>query len=56
MTAVLNDLETAPVSEQLRALLRVAAEVQAFARPVAEKAVAAARAEGAGTTRSTTRC
>lgn len=48
VAAVLNDLETAPVSEQTRALLRVAAEVQAFARPVSEKAVAAARAAGAG--------
>ncbi len=48
--AVLHDPETAPISNQLRALLKIAAEVQAFARPVSEKAVAAARAEGAADT------
>ncbi|MFF2044571.1 carboxymuconolactone decarboxylase family protein [Kitasatospora sp. NPDC058170] len=48
VTAVKTDLETAPVSPQLRALLRIAAEVQAQVGPVSEAAVKAARAEGAG--------
>ncbi|MFI5621392.1 carboxymuconolactone decarboxylase family protein [Streptomyces sp. NPDC051567] len=45
--AVRDDLASAPVTPLLRALLRVAAEVQAQARPVSEETVAAARAEGA---------
>ncbi|NBE49981.1 carboxymuconolactone decarboxylase family protein [Streptomyces boluensis] len=48
--AVLADPGTAPVSELLRALLRVAAEVQHAARPVSDEAVAAARAAGADDT------
>lgn len=44
--AVLADPGTAPVSGRLRALLGVAAEVQSAARPVSDKAIAAARAEG----------
>ncbi|MFM9372895.1 carboxymuconolactone decarboxylase family protein [Streptomyces sp. Da 82-17] len=48
--AVLADPDTAPVSELLRALLRVAAEVQQAARPVSDEAVAAARAAGADDT------
>ncbi|MEE1736266.1 carboxymuconolactone decarboxylase family protein [Streptomyces sp. BE147] len=48
--AVLTDAATAPVGPKLRALLRVAAEVQAAARPVSDEAVAAARAEGADDT------
>ncbi|MFI1016659.1 carboxymuconolactone decarboxylase family protein [Streptomyces sp. NPDC020965] len=46
--AVLADPATAPISEMLRALLRIAAEVREQARPVSDEAVAAARAEGAG--------
>jgi uncharacterized peroxidase-related enzyme len=45
--AVLGDPATAPVSDRLRALLKIAAEVQAFASPVAASTVAAARAQGA---------
>ncbi|MCB5165687.1 carboxymuconolactone decarboxylase family protein [Streptomyces bambusae] len=48
--AVLADPATAPVSPKLRALLRVAAEVQGAARPVAAETIAAARAEGADDT------
>lgn len=44
---VLEDLETAPVSEKLRALLRLAAKVQADGRLVGTEDVDAARAEGA---------
>ncbi|MFH8385242.1 carboxymuconolactone decarboxylase family protein [Kitasatospora sp. NPDC018058] len=47
VAAVLRDPETAPIPGRLRALLRIAAEVHAAARPVSGKAVAAARAEGA---------
>lgn len=47
VAAVLACLDTAPVSALLRALLRVAAEVQAKAAPVSAEAIAAARAEGA---------
>ncbi|MFF2007440.1 alkylhydroperoxidase, partial [Kitasatospora sp. NPDC058201] len=39
--------QDAPVSPRLRALLAIAAEVQAAARPVTDEAVAAARAAGA---------
>lgn len=45
---VLADPQSAPISPLLRALLRIAAEVQALAQPVSDEAVAAARAEGAG--------
>jgi len=48
--AVLADPDTAPISEHLRALLRVAAEVQQAAQPVSDAAVAAARAAGADDT------
>lgn len=48
VAAVLADPQSAPVSPLLRALLRIAAEVQAQAQPVSDEAVAAARAEGAG--------
>lgn len=50
VAAVLADPDTAPVSGKLRALLRIAAEVREAARPVSEKAIAAARAEGADDT------
>ncbi|MFD9196636.1 alkylhydroperoxidase, partial [Streptomyces phaeochromogenes] len=50
VAAVLADPDTAPVSAKLRALLRIAAEVREAARPVSEKAIAAARAEGADDT------
>ena len=45
--AVVTDPETAPVSEKLRALLRLAALVQQSGLAVTEEAVQAARAEGA---------
>ncbi|WP_445282500.1 carboxymuconolactone decarboxylase family protein [Streptomyces sp. DSM 118148] len=45
--AVRHDLDTAPVTPLLRALLRIAAEVQQQAAPVSDEAVAAARAVGA---------
>ncbi|MEU2282401.1 carboxymuconolactone decarboxylase family protein [Streptomyces sp. NPDC013178] len=45
--AVLADPASAPVSALLKSLLRVAAEVQAQARPVSDEAIAAARTEGA---------
>ncbi|MFJ9829503.1 carboxymuconolactone decarboxylase family protein [Streptomyces sp. NPDC101160] len=45
--AVQNDPDTAPVTPLIRALLWVAAEVQAEAAPVSDETVAAARAEGA---------
>lgn len=45
--AVIEDLESAPVSEQLRTLLRIAGKVQQNGRLVTEDDVAAARAEGA---------
>nr|WSW68619.1 peroxidase-related enzyme [Streptomyces sp. NBC_00995] len=48
--AVLADPATAPVSDKLRALLRIAAEVQNAARPVSDEAIAAARAQGADDT------
>lgn len=41
------DVATAPVSPLLKALLEVAAEVQAKAAPVSDEAIAAARAAGA---------
>ena len=44
---VLADLESAPVSEKLRALLRIAATVRGDARQVSPEQVEAARAEGA---------
>ncbi|MGW4271621.1 carboxymuconolactone decarboxylase family protein [Streptomyces seoulensis] len=44
---VIADPDSAPVSPLLRALLKVAAEVQQQAAPVSDKAVDAARAEGA---------
>ncbi|MFB7300505.1 carboxymuconolactone decarboxylase family protein [Streptomyces rubiginosohelvolus] len=47
VASVLADPGTAEISPLLRALLRVAAEVQEAAAPVSDKAVAAARAEGA---------
>ncbi|MFJ9810759.1 carboxymuconolactone decarboxylase family protein [Streptomyces sp. NPDC101158] len=45
--AVQHDADNASVPPLVRALLRVAAEVQAQAAPVSERTVAAARAEGA---------
>ncbi|ROQ23133.1 putative peroxidase-related enzyme [Streptomyces sp. PanSC19] len=45
--AVQHDADTAPLTPLLRALLRIAAEVQAQAAPVRAETVAAARAEGA---------
>ena len=45
--AVRDDLETAPVSEKMRALLRIAGKVQQSGRLVTDADVAAARAEGA---------
>ncbi|OKK14322.1 alkylhydroperoxidase [Streptomyces sp. CB00455] len=45
--AVQNDVDSAALPPLLRALLRVAAEVQAQAAPVADETIAAARAEGA---------
>ncbi|MEU4068238.1 carboxymuconolactone decarboxylase family protein [Streptomyces wedmorensis] len=45
--AVQHDADTAELTPLLRALLRIAAEVQAQAAPVREETVAAARAEGA---------
>ncbi|WP_326701498.1 carboxymuconolactone decarboxylase family protein [Streptomyces sp. NBC_01754] len=47
VTAAFADPTTAPVTPRLRALLRIAAEVQKDARPVSEEAVTAARANGA---------
>lgn len=44
---VLADLESAPVSEKLRALLRIAATVRGDARQVSSEQIDAARAEGA---------
>lgn len=43
----LDNLETAPISAKLRALLTIAARVTADARTVTDDVVAAARAEGA---------
>jgi uncharacterized peroxidase-related enzyme len=45
--AVVEDPATAPISDKLRALLRIAEQVQEGGRCVTEEAVAAARAEGA---------
>jgi uncharacterized peroxidase-related enzyme len=45
--AVRADLATAPVSDKMRALLRIAAKVQESGQCVTEDDVAAARAEGA---------
>ncbi|WP_331739262.1 alkylhydroperoxidase (plasmid) [Streptomyces sp. NBC_00637] len=45
--AVLDDPAGAPISSLMKSLLRVAAEVQAQARPVSDETVRAARAEGA---------
>ncbi|MFB7468812.1 carboxymuconolactone decarboxylase family protein [Streptomyces sp. NPDC056224] len=45
--AVQHDVDTAPLAPLLRALLGIAAEVQAEAAPVSAEAIAAARAEGA---------
>jgi hypothetical protein len=45
--AVLADPRSAPVSDKLRALLAIAAKVQAGGRNVMEEDVARARAEGA---------
>jgi uncharacterized peroxidase-related enzyme len=44
---VLADLDSAPVSPKLRALLRIAGAVQQSGRTVTEELVAAARTEGA---------
>ncbi|MFD4656631.1 carboxymuconolactone decarboxylase family protein [Kitasatospora sp. NPDC058444] len=48
--AALTDPSSAPLTERMRALLRIAAEVQKQAKPVSREAVAAARAAGAGDT------
>jgi uncharacterized peroxidase-related enzyme len=45
--AVVADLDGAPVSEKVRALLRIAGQVQQGGQCVTDSAVAAARAEGA---------
>ncbi|HEX6924823.1 MAG TPA: peroxidase-related enzyme [Longimicrobiaceae bacterium] len=45
--AVIADLETAPVDEKLRALLRIAGKVQQNGRLVTEDDIQAARAQGA---------
>ena len=45
---VSRDPESAPVSEKLKALLRIAAKVRSDGRSVTEEDVAAARAAGAG--------
>lgn len=45
--AVLTDPASAPIPALLKSLLRIAAEVQAQARPVSEMAIHDARAEGA---------
>src|SRR5690606_14881534 len=45
--AVKRDLETAPVSEKLRALLRIASRVREDGRCVGETEIAAARQHGA---------
>ncbi|MGR6975092.1 carboxymuconolactone decarboxylase family protein [Streptomyces cynarae] len=47
VAAVLADPVTAPVSPLVRALLNVAAEVQAKAAPVCDEAIETARAQGA---------
>lgn len=47
VASVLADVDAAPVTPLIRALLKVAAEVQAKAAPVSDEAIAAARAEGA---------
>lgn len=46
--SVLHDVDDAPITPKLRALLRIAAEVRGEVRAVSAEAVAAARAEGAG--------
>lgn len=46
--AVLEDLESAPVSEKLRALLQIAGKVQKNGRLVTEEDIERARKEGAG--------
>ncbi|MET8541381.1 carboxymuconolactone decarboxylase family protein [Kitasatospora sp. NPDC004799] len=48
--AALDDPAAAPLTERMRALLRIAAEVQGKVGPVSQEAVAAARAAGAGDT------
>ncbi|MEV6106307.1 peroxidase-related enzyme [Streptomyces sp. NPDC051940] len=48
--AVLADPAGADITGQLRALLRIAAEVAEAVRPVSDDAIAAARAAGAGDT------
>ncbi|MBX9427643.1 MULTISPECIES: carboxymuconolactone decarboxylase family protein [Streptomyces] len=45
--AVQHDADAAPLTPLLRALLRIAAEVQAQAAPVRDETISAARAEGA---------
>ncbi|MGW1129802.1 carboxymuconolactone decarboxylase family protein [Streptomyces sp. NPDC002526] len=47
VASVLADADRAPISPLIRALLKVAAEVQAKAAPVSDTTIAAARAEGA---------
>ena len=47
VAAVKRDLESAPVSPKMKALLRIAANVQENGKKVTERNVAAARAEGA---------
>ncbi|MFJ2777653.1 MULTISPECIES: carboxymuconolactone decarboxylase family protein [unclassified Kitasatospora] len=48
--AALADPASAPLTERMRALLRIAAEVRGQVGPVSQEAVAAARAAGAGDT------
>lgn len=45
--AVLNDMQTAPISEKLKALLHIAGKVQQGGRNVTEEDVAEARRQGA---------
>ncbi|MFF2040709.1 carboxymuconolactone decarboxylase family protein [Kitasatospora sp. NPDC058170] len=48
--AALADPASAPLTERMRALLRIAGEVRGQVGPVSQEAVAAARAAGAGDT------
>ncbi|MFJ6217117.1 carboxymuconolactone decarboxylase family protein [Streptomyces sp. NPDC092296] len=48
VASVLQGPDDAPIPQRLRALLRIASEVQSQARPVSAQALAAARTAGAG--------
>lgn len=47
VTLVLQGPQSAPITPLMKALLRIAAEVQGPVKPISEEAIAAARAEGA---------